>query len=305
MELLEPFRGDGAGQEGLDLAAPAASSSRRVEGQVEIGVADDRLGGEANAPAADHQPGPLGAPPLDHPVGIGQQQPPEDLVLVDGADGPCRAVDVGVGRGRSAGAARRAAGRPGGRRPDRSPAPAATGRSGPTRPRPAGRGAPARRRPRSWRGALRSRRPAAAASRAGCPSRRARRRPPPPRRAGRNPTRPAAVEPGGGGPAARGSAGPRGVIRAGSPSTAPSADEQPLGGGQSIGVRRLEPSESRRVALAPGVQAQQRTREIDPADLGLLERRELPARRARTRAGCSARARCGPPGRRADRPRPG
>ena len=82
MELFEPFEGHGAREGRLDLATTSAVVLARVEGQVEISVPHDRFGGETDAPASDHQAGPLRAAPLHQPIGVSQEQPLEDLFLL-------------------------------------------------------------------------------------------------------------------------------------------------------------------------------------------------------------------------------
>ena len=65
------------------------------------------------------------------------------------------------------------------------------------------------------------------------------------------------------------------------------ATSRSLGRGQAIGVRRFKPSEPRRVALAPGVQAQQRPREVNPRISGSWNAANARSSARATRAGCS------------------
>ena len=82
MKFVEPFGSHETGQENLDLAQPGAGLFARVEGQVKIGVADDRTRREPDAAASDHQSGALGAATLDQTIGIGQQHRLEDRGVV-------------------------------------------------------------------------------------------------------------------------------------------------------------------------------------------------------------------------------
>ena len=80
-EFFEPFQVDGACQidSCLEHAGPAKVAC--VECHEQVCVGDDGFGGEADAAASDHHAGSLQAATFDHTIGVGEQNPLEQIVV--------------------------------------------------------------------------------------------------------------------------------------------------------------------------------------------------------------------------------
>ncbi len=80
-ELLEPFGPDHAGQIDLGFQDPATTFFARIERHKQFGLLDHGLWPKSHASAADHQAGSFGASPLDDAIGVGQQEPLEQVLF--------------------------------------------------------------------------------------------------------------------------------------------------------------------------------------------------------------------------------